>query len=81
MSQPVPGTVYRSYDGRTFLVAGTTSTHITAVPVWTPRSRSRVTAHTSSDICVTVLRGGCAAVSISRRAFARYQPVGIARPA
>ncbi|WKV74241.1 hypothetical protein AW27_023655 [Streptomyces sp. PCS3-D2] len=81
-TEPTPGTVYQAPFGSTVLVAGTTPTHITAVPVATPRGwcRSRG-AHTVSDVRVTAPRGGTAAISITRRTFAQYQPVGIARPA
>lgn len=81
-TEPTPGTVHLAPFGSTVLVAGTTPTHITAVPVTTPyNSFSRRNARLVNHIRVTAPRGGTAAVSIPRRAFARYQPVGTARPA
>ncbi|MEV7584412.1 hypothetical protein [Streptomyces erythrochromogenes] len=81
-TEPTPGTVYLAPFGDTVLVAGTTLTHITAVPVTTPlNALRRRPAQPAGDVRVSVPRGGTAAVSIPRRAFALYQPVGIARPA
>ncbi|MCB5168036.1 hypothetical protein LG634_24815 [Streptomyces bambusae] len=80
--QPTPGTVYLTPHGEHVLVAGTTPSHVAAIPVEPPFfSTPSVSVGGLSDLRVAATWGGGVAIPISRSVFAAYRPVGIARPA
>lgn len=92
MPQPAPGTVYLDPTGTPLLVAGATPSHVATIPVvlLSPATHGRVSAGALPDVRVRAPRmadrgwddrpRASRVVPVTRRVFAEYRPVGIARP-